>query len=228
MRSSLSIYILTATLAVAASGCSAPNWFSKKPEPEAVAGPPIKAPADRVLELRELAEQGLPADPATIQQQSQVMAEEYRREGDPIVRAQLVRTLGPYPTDTTAQVLREALQDPDSTVRVTACEAWGKRADQEASNVLSRVLKHDDDIDTRLAAAAALGDIKDQSSVEALGSALEDSDPALQYRAVRSLERVTGKDFGDDVNAWRQYVSTGQPPQQNEESIAQRFFSIFR
>ncbi len=225
MRSSLRYYILLWGFVAGTTGCTTVTpWFSK-PQPNDTS---IKAPADRVLELREMAELGIPSDDAKRVQQSQAMGEEYRREGDPIVRAQLVQTLGPYPTPIASQILREALQDPDPSVRVQACRAWGKRGDEEAVNVLSRVLKHDEDIDSRIAATQALGQIKGQPSVQALSVALDDSDPALQYRAVRSLENVTGKDYGDNVNAWREYVSTGQPPQQGEQSVAQRFIRLFR
>ena len=39
-----------------------------------------------------------------------------------------------------------------------------------------------------------------------LGEALADADPAMQYRAVLSLKKVTGKDLGNDVDRWQQYV----------------------
>jgi hypothetical protein len=41
--------------------------------------------------------------------------------------------------------------------------------------------------------------------------ALDDPDPALQRRAVESLRQVTGRDFGNDVVAWRTYVQGGEP-----------------
>jgi hypothetical protein len=63
--------------------------------------------------------------------------------------------------------------------------------------------------------------------VQALGIALDDADPALQHRAVQSLERVSGEDFGDSVPAWRQYVR-GEPVNAPEPpSIAERFRELF-
>ena len=44
----------------------------------------------------------------------------------------------------------------------------------------------------------------------------------MQYRAMTSLQAVTGKDFGNNVDLWRQYVKTGQA--QDNRSIWQRFF----
>ena len=45
----------------------------------------------------------------------------------------------------------------------------------------------------------------------ALGEALADADPAMQYRAVLSLKQATGKDLGNSVDRWQQYVKGEQP-----------------
>jgi hypothetical protein len=62
--------------------------------------------------------------------------------------------------------------------------------------------------------------------VAALGSALEDRDPALQYLAMESLKQVSGRDYGQDSRLWKQYVQ-GQTPVREEKSIAQRVRDIF-
>ena len=81
------------------------------------------------------------------------------------------------------------------------------------------------DADVRLAAAKALGETKNREAVAALGEALDDSDPAMQYRAVLSLKQVTGKDLGNDVNRWQQYVK-GEPPEPTP-SLAERIRRLF-
>ena len=40
-----------------------------------------------------------------------------------------------------------------------------------------------------------------------LARALEDPDPAVQYRVVDSLRQVSGRDLGNDVNAWRAWAA---------------------
>ncbi len=104
------------------------------------------------------------------------------------------------------------MSDADTHVRVAACEAWGKRGDAEAVKLLAEALRSDVDADVRLAAAKALGETKNPEAVAALGEALSDADPAMQYRAVLSLERVTGKDLGNDVSRWQQYVKGEHEP----------------
>ena len=68
------------------------------------------------------------------------------------------------------------------------------------------------DADVKLAAAQALGKINSPESIQALAVALDDRDPAMQYVGVQSLKSITGKDYGPDVQAWRQVAAGGTPP----------------
>jgi len=76
--------------------------------------------------------------------------------------------------------------------------------------MLVGVLNGDIEHDVRMAAARALGQSHEQVAVMALGNALDDKDPAMQYRAVISLRQITGQDLGNDVNKWREYVKSGK------------------
>jgi len=123
--------------------------------------------------------------------------------------------------------LQAALGDPDPDVRLAACQAWVKRESAEATPGLIGLLNGDLNPEVRLAAAKALGQRKDPAAVPALGNALEDSDPAMQYQAVMSLRQITGKDFGSDVNQWRQYVKGETPKPANSISITERLRHMF-
>ena len=92
--------------------------------------------------------------------------------------------------------------------------------------MLAETLSGDTDHDVRMAAAKALGTAGDKEAVKALGTALDDSDPSMQFVAVASLKTVTGKDLGSDVNAWRQFAKQPDPPVQ-EKSIASKVRNIF-
>jgi HEAT repeat protein len=162
--------------------------------------------------LEQLREHAVWAKPQELVPISRQLAAVFRQETDPIIRAEIVRVLGVYPTAESLAVLRTALGDSDSEVRIAACLGWARRKGPEAAGAMSQLLCGDVDGDVRLAAAEALGDIGDRSGIAALGSVLEDKDPAMQYRAVTSLKKITGQDLGDDVNRWREYVqneSTG-------------------
>lgn len=54
----------------------------------------------------------------------------------------------------------------------------------------------------RQRAARLLGTIKDPRAVEPLIAALKDQDPAVQQDAAGALEKITGKDFGQDHDKW--------------------------
>ena len=133
------------------------------------------------------------------------------------MRGEILRTLAAYGGPTADAVLRVAVRDTDADVRVIVCDLWGKRSDAEAVQVLAGVLASDSDRDVRMAAARGLGHSHDPAAVRALGTALDDTDPAMRYRAMRALRESTGKDIGtdpSDADRWRQYVKTGEVPPQ--------------
>jgi HEAT repeat protein len=102
--------------------------------------------------------------------------------------------------------------DADSHVRMAACEAWGHRGDGQGVALLAEALHGDVDADVRSAATKALGDTKGPQTVAALTEALDDPDPAMQYRAVTSLEMSTGKNLSGNVERWRQYLKETKQP----------------
>ena len=221
-----SIWCFTAFSVV---GCAdfgnVPRWLVREEAPTTLPG--VIAPAERIAHLRELAEEGPKSGPEQRQRVAGELAEAIRREEDPLVRAEIIRTLGEYPSATADRVLGAAMDDPDADARVAACRAWAKRGGPEAIALLGRALNDDADVDVRLAAARGLGETKDHAAVAALGPALADKDPAMQYRAVLSLRKITGQDLGNDVGRWQQYVRGETPIPARPVSIAQRLRELF-
>ncbi len=215
---------------VTSGGCadffSAPSWmpFAKRSSPSI---PGITPPDERIAELKKIATRAGSKTPQQKQETVIQLATAIRGEGDPSIRAEIVRTLGFYPGDVADGVLHAAVGDPSTDVQQAACEAWGRRGNGQAALVLQRVVEDEEAYSqVRIGAARALGRIKDQSAVHALGSALEDRNPALQYQAVLSLRELTGEDLGNDVNRWRQYVR-GELPGSGGSSIAGRGRGVF-
>jgi HEAT repeat protein len=214
---------------VAAAGCAAPApggfaWFggwSEKPDPDAA-----PTPAQRMADLKSMAENASKSDTAEQERVSALLADGARKELDPLIRAQTVRTLGAYPTATARAALAGSLQDSDRDVRIAACEAIVTNRGPDAVRLLSDVLATDSDFDVRMAAARGLGDIEDPAAVAGLAAGLDDPDPAMQRRAVESLTKVTGRSYGNDVNAWRLYVQ-GQAPEPKPLSLAERLRRLF-
>ena len=78
----------------------------------------------------------------------------------------------------------------------------------------------------RLRAVRMLGQLKDKEAIPVLAKALEDPDPAVQYRAVASLKQVSGRDLGDDVNKWRAWAADPEADK-GQWSVAETFRKIF-
>jgi HEAT repeat protein len=231
----------------AAQGCTwgskngVPWWGTKKEKEDAAAN--LKKYGPVAFErIRMIQEEGKYAARGGAKEKEKVaahLAEEIRTEQDPLVRIQIIKALATIPTEMAATVLNGGMKDSDPDVRVAVCEGWGARtaamqrlpsgAPAEpreadlAARLLAEALTSDTIMDVRLAAARSLAKVKnDPRAVGALGIALKDADPALQFRAVASLKEVSNKDFGNDIEKWQQYVDSVAPSAQQPSQVAGR------
>ncbi|HZZ74101.1 MAG TPA: HEAT repeat domain-containing protein [Pirellulales bacterium] len=196
-----------------ASGCGGWPWWEKR-EP---IDPALYAQsgAYRVEQTRATADL---LKKASLEEQTNLcakLAQQMQNESDPLVRLEIVKAATLSSCPQAVAILYGGLKDPYQDVRIASCKAYGKRNAADAAHVLGEVLASDLSIDVRLAAAKALGDVKDPSAVISLGVALDDTNPALRYRITESLKTSSGKDFGDNVPQWQQYarsLSPGAPP----------------
>ncbi|MES1213123.1 MAG: HEAT repeat domain-containing protein [Singulisphaera sp.] len=200
-----------------------PTWLGgKKEEP----GPKVITPKDKMEQLRELSTNSKKMTPELQLRISEELAQGIAHEQDPVLRAQVLRTLGHFPNEKAGSMLAAGLHDGERDVRIAACEGLGRHGGQLAATELARVLAEDADIDVRLAAARGLGQAKVPASMPALADALEDQDPAMQHRVIASMKQISGKDLGNDLGAWREFAKSGQTPP--EPSIATRIRNWFR
>ncbi|MEX0678424.1 MAG: HEAT repeat domain-containing protein [Pirellulales bacterium] len=179
--------------------------FRKTPEQELG----IKTPKDRVAELRALTKRAKRQSLAEQERFVAELAEEIKRENEPWVRREVLRALSAYPQPAAGAVLVAALGDSDVETRRVACAGLGVRGDQTAVRELARVVASDTNVDVRLAAVGALGRSGNREALGPLAEALVDSDPAMQSQAQRALVAASGRDFGNNAQAWREYAQTG-------------------
>jgi HEAT repeat protein len=179
----------------------------------------------KIERLEELAKR-VTGDAAEQERVSTELADQIQRESDPLVRLHIVRVLSGCQTPLASAVLNAGLKDTDTDVRVECCKAWGRRAGPDASRVLGEALASDTSVDVRIAATKALGAMRDPQAVPLLAVALDDPDPALQFRAVEAMRLASGKDLGNDVNKWRQYAKNPDP-NAREESVADKLRRLF-
>ena len=207
-------------------GCSAlPNWGPFRETPDRLPG--VATPGEKLAALRKLAKDAGARNAEEKQQVVHDLTKSIREEPDPMIRAEIIKTLAHYPAPASDHVMKMALGDPDTDVRLASCKAWAYRGTPQAIKVLSEAVQGDRDKDVRMAAARALGQSKDPSAVAALGGLLDDPDPALQHSAVLALQETSGKDLGNDVNLWRQYVKGENPKPDKPVSVAEQLRNMF-
>ncbi len=183
--------------------------------------PGLVSPTDRIEKLREIAKAAPQMPPDQAELHSTQLLQEIKKEDDAVIKMEILHTLAVLPTATAGAVLEAATRDPDRNIREYACTAWRIRGGQQAVEQLKKTIQGDADRDVRMAAARELGTLGDPSAVAVLGQMLEETDPAMQYRAMQSLKQISKKDFGDDVAAWKSYAQGGTP---QELSLVSRIF----
>lgn len=160
----------------------------------------------RIAEIREEAREQVDAPIDERLTFTQELIREMLDEHDPRVREAILEAAADFDTPAARAICEGAMEDPNLRVRLRACELCSSRG-AEAVPLLAARLAKDTDIDVRLEAVRALGETGDEAAIPPLARALEDPDPAIQYRAVTSLKKVSGRDLGNDVNAWRAWAA---------------------
>lgn len=150
-----------------------------------------------------------------------------REDRNTLLRSTAVRSLSALPPELSQQGIQIAATDPDPRLREAACEALGNLGDAAALSTLVALVREDEQLDVRLAATRQLGRFKDPEAIAALGVALDDPNPAMQFRAVHALREVSGRDYGDDLELWRAYVRGEDPPPRDGPSFAERIRNWF-
>ncbi|MFM8803188.1 MAG: HEAT repeat domain-containing protein [Planctomycetia bacterium] len=159
---------------------------------------------------QRLARQAAAAKAGSREQQSQftrALVAEILAAHDPELRCRIVATVADFDTPEANAILTGALQDPNDRVRMTACTVWGRRGGPSAVQLLSTRYDSDTDLGVRLRALAALAELDDDAAIPAIAKALDDADPVVRKRAMQSLKQRSGRDLGNDVDAWRAWAA---------------------
>lgn len=161
-----------------------------------------RTPAVRSAEARAIALESQGADAATQQQMATDLARRLQAEADPLVRETLIESIATMQAPLATQTLQAGLGDVDEGVRQACCVQLGRLAVKEAVPTLRNVAAADESFDVRVAATTALGQVGTTEAVQSLVTALEDTDPAMQFAGVTAMKQATGRDLGGDVKAY--------------------------
>jgi hypothetical protein len=209
------------------AGCHSFLGYRGWPYPE-VDHTSFHTPSLRIDAVKQFATRADGTDSPDQREYTDQLARQIQIEPDPLVREAIVRATGEFRTPLAYQIIEAGLRDEAPQVRIACCQSLGTRAETSSVASLAGVVRDDEDQDVRLAAVEALGNIKDPTAIAAVSIALDDRDPAMQYVGVQSMKSITGKDYGGDVEAWRQVASGGSPPEPPAPSIAERIKSATR
>ncbi|MFM8379082.1 MAG: HEAT repeat domain-containing protein [Planctomycetia bacterium] len=215
--------LLLAALLPAVAGCS--GWLPWTASDKATKNAQLYGPTanQRIKSLQADAKQAK-AD-GTDAEFTRRLTEQLLGEHDARVRSEIVAVAGMFDTASAVAICKGAMQDPDERVRTRACEVWRTRGGAEAVQQLANRCRTDRELDVRLQAIRMLGELEDQAAIPVLADVLADPDPAVQYRAVAALKQVSGRDLGNDVNAWREWAA--DPGRAEPWSIAEAWRKLF-
>jgi HEAT repeats len=140
------------------------------------------------------------------------------------IRAVILRSLGNLGDKRARPLVLKATSDTDANIRAEACRALGKVGTPEDAATLAQIMTTDTLEDCRIAAIEGIGALKaDDSRIsEMLLEGMEHDDPAIRYACLESLRKLTGKDYGIEVAAWRRELFPGTVPKKIEPPNAGR------
>jgi hypothetical protein len=166
----------------------------------------------KIADLAALRSRAVQLPPAEREQVAFQLSERLKEEKSSVLRAELLRTLGEFPTQLAQHAILASMTDDAAGVRIAACKALGRQPTAEAFQALSQSVSGDADVDVRIAAARELGKFKGFEAPQALRPALDDRDPALQLAAMQSLQALTGRsEFRNSAPTWREFLDGGNP-----------------
>jgi HEAT repeat protein len=134
------------------------------------------------------------------------LAEEALDDPTPEVRAAAVRALARARADDRLDRILELTSDKSERVRMEVPAALVRLAGSRAMSALDGMTR-DSRWRVRLAVAQALADVKTSSSVERLVGMLGRERGRLREDLVALLERLTGRVYGADAEAWAAYLA---------------------
>ena len=146
-------------------------------------------------------------------------------DASPEMRRLSINAAGKLQTPGAMDLIEKGLDDDSIKVRMEACRALGTRPEESAARLLASTAGTETDEDVRQAALDAIGNHRGKIALDALRIALNDRNPATRDLAIQSLRKTTGKNYGDQPEAWIAALngqSTEEAPTRFAETIRDR------
>ncbi|MEM8495313.1 MAG: HEAT repeat domain-containing protein [Planctomycetota bacterium] len=131
---------------------------------------------------------------------------------DPTVRAACVAALGRHGDAGDALLIANQFAADEAFLRWESAKALRQLHNPLVVPRLIAVLQTDEDPDTRMAAAEALGQYPRRDVFDALVSSLTEPEYGIAHAAHRSLETLTGHDAGQEPTDWHSWAALHTSP----------------
>ncbi len=134
-------------------------------------------------------------------------------ERDPLAKAVALAALGRHGVPDDAIIIAVSLDHENPQVKWAAAQALQRIHNAAVVSDLLDVLRRDEEqTDTRIAAAVAVGQYAQDRVFQGLVGALDDRELALNLAALTSLQTLTGEDFRLDARAWLAWYNNTPEP----------------
>lgn len=181
--------------------------------------------SDRLAELELLKSQIADMSADEQQQWTQQLANLIQRDPSAEMRAQATSTIAKMPSTDAITALNYASGDDVEKVRMAACRAWKARGDMAARDMLLSLAEADQSTSVRQAAIDGLSVFNEADVLATLTRLLDDRSPAVQYQVAQTLKTMTGRDYGGDFEAWKQFLSGQELPEPPPVSLAEQVWN---
>lgn len=132
---------------------------------------------------------------------------------DPVVKATAIQALARHAGKDDAQLIAKQLESKVEQIRVAAAKALQRVHDPRvADTIWKKMINEDEAAAVRVELAIALGQYPTRDVFEALCSALDDRELAINLAAANSLRLLTGADFGLEPALWRSWADATPNP----------------
>ena len=132
---------------------------------------------------------------------------------DPVVKATAIQALARHAGADDAQLIAKQLDSKVEQIRIAAAKALQRVHDPRvADTIWKKMINEEEPAAVRVELAIALGQYPTRDVFEALCSALDDRELAVNLAAANSLRLLTGADFGLEPALWRSWADATASP----------------
>jgi hypothetical protein len=132
---------------------------------------------------------------------------------DPVVKATAIQALARHAGADDAQLIAKQLDSKVEQIRIAAAKALQRVHDPRvADTIWKKMINEEEPAAVRVELAIALGQYPSRDVFEALCSALDDRELAVNLAAANSLRLLTGADFGLEPALWRSWADATASP----------------